>query len=144
MRARVNASVHNKTNTSKYQLREREKRRLVLQYHSLHFRSSDELLALCCVKTASNTISDEKLPILCKCTYKLSNLGLDRGKVLFPRRHRLFERDDLSDPVDHLLHQLDLGEPDALFVGDVEFVFHRRGVLAGGAPWLQVEFIAYL
>lgn len=37
-----------------------------------------------------------------------------------------------------------LSEPQALLVGDVELVIHCGGVLAGGAPWLQVELVAHL
>lgn len=74
----------------------------------------------------------------------LGNLPFDCREVFLPRCHSLLERDDLRDPVDHLLHQLHLGEPDALLVRDVELVLDSGGVLASGPPWLQVELVAHL
>lgn len=74
----------------------------------------------------------------------LGDLSLDRGEVLLPRGHRLLERDDLRHAVDHLLDQLNLGEPDALLVGDVELVLDGGGVLPGRSPWLQIELVAHL
>eukprot|EP00960_Hanusia_phi_P045715 757394-Hanusia_phi.AAC.9 len=56
----------------------------------------------------------------------------------------LLDGDDLGNSVDHLLHELDLGEADALLVGDVPLSSHSLRVLARRPAGLQVEGIADL
>ena len=55
--------------------------------------------------------------------HHIRNLG--RGSS-----HLLLKRNELLDTVNHLLHKLDLGEPDALLVGHVPLGADGRTVLA--------------